>query len=176
VQDGAGLPYGQAEPRRLERLLEALERAARGDGRIGKAPEPAVNARKAAFEVRPVVMIDHHASEAATVVEVSGADRPGLLAALSRVFNDQGLNIRSAHVASFGERAVDSFYVVDRRGRKISSEQVAQELRAALEAVLDSRAPAPAGRKVATARASARDVSELGRRVRKPVSPAAQAR
>ena len=176
VQDGAGLPYGQAEPRRLERLLEALERAARGDGRIGKAPEPAVNARKAAFEVRPVVMIDHHASEAATVVEVSGADRPGLLAALSRVFNDQGLNIRSAHVASFGERAVDSFYVVDRRGRKISSEQVAQELRGALEAVLDSRAPAPAGRKVATARASARDVSELGRRVRKPVSPAAQAR
>ena len=178
VQDGAGLPYGQAEPRRLERLLEALERAARGDGRIGKAPEPAVNARKAAFEVRPVVMIDHHASEAATVVEVSGADRPGLLAALSRVFNDQGLNIRSAHVASFGERAVDSFYVVDGKGRKIASEEVASELKAALEAVLDSRAPAPAGRKVATARASARDVSELGRRSprAKAVSSSVEAR
>ena len=170
VQDGAGLPYGQAEPRRLKTLLEALERAAHGEGRIGKAPEPAANARKAAFEVRPVVMIDHHASEAATVVEVSGADRPGLLAALSRAFSDQGLNIRSAHVASFGERAVDSFYVVDRKGRKIGSEAVAQDLRDALEAVLDSRAPAPAGRKVVAARASARDVSELGRRARKPVS------
>ena len=172
VQDGAGLPYGQAEPRRLKLLVEALEKAARGDGRIGKTPEPTGNARKAAFEVRPVVMVDHHASETATVVEVSGADRPGLLAALSRVFNDEGLSIRSAHVASFGERAVDSFYVVDRRGRKITSEQRIDELKTALEAVLDSRAPAPAGRKVASARASARDVSELGRRSprAKPVS------
>lgn len=178
VQDGAGLPYGQAEPRRLKILVEALEKAARGEGRIGKAPEPVGNARKAAFEVRPVVMIDHHASETATVVEVSGADRPGLLAALSRVFNDEGLNIRSAHVASYGERAVDSFYVVDRKGRKITSEQRIDELKTALEAVLDRRAPAPAGRKVASARASARDVSELGRRSprAKPVSPDAQPR
>ena len=118
-------------------------------------------------------MVDHHASETATVVEVSGADRPGLLAALSRVFSDEGLNIRSAHVASYGERAVDSFYVVDRKGRKITSEQRVAELRAAL----DSRAPAPEGRKVASARASARDVSELGRRTRaKSVSPPTEAR
>ena len=45
VQDGAGLPYGQAEPRRLNALIEALEKAARGEGRIGKAPAPAGNAR-----------------------------------------------------------------------------------------------------------------------------------
>ncbi|WP_159847102.1 [protein-PII] uridylyltransferase [Brevundimonas sp. G8] len=178
IQDGAGLPYGQAEPRRIKTLVEALEKAARGDGRIGKAPDPTGNARKAAFEVRPVVMVDHHASELATVVEVSCADRPGLLAALSRVFNDEGLNIRSAHVASYGERAVDSFYVVDLKGRKVTSEQRIAELRTALEAVLDSRAPAPAGRKVASARASARDVSDLGRRSprAKPVSPAGEAR
>ena len=178
VQDGAGQPYGHAEPRRLNALVQALEKAARGEGRIGAAPDPVVNARRAAFEVRPVVMIDHHASEAATVVEVSGADRPGLLAALSRAFNQEGLNIRSAHVASYGERAVDSFYVVDRKGRKVASEQRIDELRTALEAVLDSRAPAPAGRKVASARASARDVSELGRRAprAKPVSPDAKAR
>ena len=176
VQDGAGLPYGQAEPRRLKTLVEALEKAARGEGRIGQAPQPAGNARKAAFEVRPVVMVDHHASELATVVEVSCADRPGLLADLSRVFNDEGLSIRSAHVASYGERAVDSFYVVDRKGRKLTSEQRIAELRTALEVVLDSRAPAPAGRKVRSARASARDVSELGRRARKPVSPGEQAR
>ncbi|MCW0047013.1 [protein-PII] uridylyltransferase [Brevundimonas sp. BT-123] len=178
VQDGAGLPYGQAEPRRLKALVEALEKAARGEGRIGQAPDPTGNARKAAFEVRPVVMVDHHASEVATVVEVSCADRPGLLADLSRVFNDEGLSIRSAHVAGYGERAVDSFYVVDRKGRKITSEQRIAELRTALEAVLDSRAPAPAGRKVASARASARDVSDLGRRSprAKPVSPGEQAR
>jgi [protein-PII] uridylyltransferase len=68
--------------------------------------------------------------------------------------------------------------VVDGKGRKIASEEVASELKAALEAVLDSRAPAPAGRKVATARASARDVSELGRRSprAKAVSSSVEAR
>ena len=71
---------------------------------------------------------------------------------------------------------MDSFYVVDRKGRKVASEQRIEELRRALEAVLDSRAPAPAGRKVASARASARDVSELGRRARKPVSRGPEAR
>ena len=67
--------------------------------------------------------------------------------------------------------------MVDGKGRKITSEQRIAELRTALEAVLDSRAPAPEGRKVASARASARDVSDLGRRTRaKPVSPPSEAR
>ena len=74
---------------------------------------------------------------------MSGADRPGLLAALSRVFSDEGLNIRSAHVASYGERAVDSFYVVDRKGRKITSEQRVAELRAAVDAAAATAVSAP---------------------------------
>ena len=178
IQDGACAPYGQAEPRRLSRLVEAVERAARGEGRIARAPEPVPSARRAVFEVRPVVMVDHHASEAATVVEVSGADRPGLLAALSRAITERGLSIRSAHVAGFGERAVDSFYLVDARGRKITDEAVLSELRDALHGVLEPPRAQPPGRRVTAARASARDVSDLGRRSprAKPVSPGEQAR
>ena len=178
IQDGAGAPYGQAEPRRLSRLVEAVERAARGEGRIAKAPEPIPSARRAVFEVRPVVMVDHHASESATVIEVSGADRPGLLAALSRAITERGLSIRSAHVAGFGERAVDSFYLVDARGRKITDEGVLSELRDALHGVLEPPRAQPPGRRVTAARASARDVSDLGRRSprAKPVSPGEQAR
>jgi len=166
IQDGAGAPYGQAEPARLTRLVSALEAAATSDRPVPLPPLAAVPARRAVFDVRPVVMIDTQASEAATIVEVSGADRPGLLAELSRTFTDHDLSIRSAHVAVFGERAVDSFYVVDRKDRKVTSVARLDDLQAALEMVLD-RAPAAAtGRGLTHARASARDVSDLGRRTR----------
>ena len=174
VQDGAGLPYGRSEPRRLKRLLARLDSAARRD----TAPEPVasveISRRRAAFDVRPVVLIDARASDTAVVIEVSGADRPGLLADLARVLSAHKLSIRSAHVASFGERAVDSFYVVDARGRKPAVGSRTDTLRAALEAVLDQRLVAPAGRAVTPARASVRDVSDLSRS--RTVSPAAEPR
>ena len=178
VQDGADAPYGQTEPRRLTSLVAALEAAARDERAVPVPAMPAATARRAVFDVRPVVMIDTAASEAATVIEVSGADRPGLLAELSRTLSDHDLSIRSAHVAGFGERAVDSFYVTDRRGRKIFSEQLLNEVQTALESVLERTPAAPAGRRITAARASARDVSDLGRWVRRvnPVSREPEAR
>lgn len=173
VQDGADQPYGQAEPRRLKTLIAALEAAAKGGSPVPPPAMPRPSPRRAAFDVRPVVMIDNAASADATVIEVSGADRPGLLAELSRTLSDHDLSIRSAHVAGFGERAVDSFYVTDGNGRKPRSDGLLDEVHAALEAVLDRTPEAPEGRRVTAARASARDVSEL--RVRKPVSPPPEA-
>jgi [protein-PII] uridylyltransferase len=168
VQDGAGAPYGQAEPRRLTRLVAALERAARGEGVVSAVPARPISARRAAFEVLPVVAIDAEAADQATVIEVSAADRPGLLADLARTLSDGGLSIRSAHIASFGARAVDAFYVTDAKGRKPRDGTRMERLAAALEAVLD-RAPLPveAGR-AAPVRASTRDVSELKGRPRAP--------
>jgi [protein-PII] uridylyltransferase len=118
LQDGGGAPYGQAEPRRLTRLTRALEAAARGGVAIASAPPAPPNPRRAAFDVRPTAMVDLEESPTAAVVEVSGADRPGLLADLARAFAIHGLSIRSAHIAGFGERAVDSFYVIDAAGHK----------------------------------------------------------
>jgi [protein-PII] uridylyltransferase len=174
LQDGGGAPYGLAEPRRLTRLVAALEAAARGGARIAPTPSTAPSPRRAAFDVRPTAIIDLDESPDAAVIEVSGADRPGLLAELSRTLSDHDLSIRSAHVASFGERAVDSFYVTDRKGRKLKSDAVLDEVHAALEAVLDRAPAAPCGRRITAARASARDVSELG--PRKPVPTAPEAR
>ncbi|WP_372708322.1 [protein-PII] uridylyltransferase [Brevundimonas sp.] len=163
VHDGAGSPYGEAEPRRLTRLTTLLEAAARGDAPpTAAAPPPVVNPRRAAFDVRPTAMIDLDETATAAVVEVSGADRPGLLAELAQVFADHGLSIRSAHIAGFGERAVDSFYVTDLKGRKPKPGRKLDRLREALERVLDRRAPGAPGVS-APVRASMRDVSEFGR-------------
>jgi [protein-PII] uridylyltransferase len=171
LQDGAGAPYGQAEPRRLKRLITALEAAARGGARIAAPPPAAPSRRRAAFDVRPTAIIDLKAHGLAAVIEVSGADRPGLLADLARVFADNGLSIRSAHIAGFGERAVDSFYVTDPQGRKPKPGPKLERVRLQLEAVLDheDRGAVPFSTPV---RASLRDVSEVGRPWSGPATPA----
>ena len=64
--------------------------------------------------------IDNEASHHATVIEASGRDRPGLLEAVARALTEQGLSIQSAHIDGYGEQAVDTFYVVDADGAKVS--------------------------------------------------------
>ena len=176
LQDGGGAPYGWAEPRRLTQLIETLERAARGGLRAAPTTTTTPSPRRAAFDVRPTAIVDLEENPGAAVVEVSGADRPGLLVDLAQVLARHDLSIRSAHIAGFGERVVDSFYVTDSRGRKPEAGPRLERLRVELEAVLD-RVDRVAGRLSAPVRASLRDVSEVGRRrpAPDPVSPGREA-
>ena len=54
------------------------------------------------------------------MIEVEGRDRPGLLYDITRAIFDSGLSISSSIVATYGERAIDTFYVRDGFGHKIS--------------------------------------------------------
>jgi [protein-PII] uridylyltransferase len=78
------------------------------------------------------------------VVEASGRDRPGLLAALARTLSDAGLSIQSAHIDNYGERAVDAFYVHDGAG-KVADGRKANALKGALLKALEADEAAPAG-------------------------------
>ncbi|WP_374763217.1 [protein-PII] uridylyltransferase [Yunchengibacter salinarum] len=73
-----------------------------------------------AFEVEPQVIVDNKASNWSTVIEVDAKDRPGLLYDLAFVIYKLRLSLTSAQVATFGERAVDVFYVRDRDGAKVT--------------------------------------------------------
>ena len=55
------------------------------------------------------------------MIEVTGLDRTGLLFELTATLSKLNLNIGSAHVATFGERVVDVFYVTDLMGAQITS-------------------------------------------------------
>ena len=138
---------------------------------------PRVSARRAVFEVRPVVRIDAETGASAVVVEVSGADRPGLLADLARTISAHGYSTRSAHLASFGERAGDGFYITAAAGAKPSDAARLEGLKAGLLEVLDRAPQGPAGRRIVPVRASVRDVSDLEGEVSlKPVSSGSRAR
>jgi [protein-PII] uridylyltransferase len=73
------------------------------------------------FVVEPEVIINNQWSDRHTVIEVSGLDRPGLLYQLTTAISKLNLNIASAHVATFGERARDVFYVTDLLGDQITA-------------------------------------------------------
>jgi [protein-PII] uridylyltransferase len=62
------------------------------------------------------------------VVEVNARDRQGLLARLARVIHGAGHQLHSAHIATYGERAVDVFYLTDAEGHKLD-EGAGQALR-----------------------------------------------
>jgi [protein-PII] uridylyltransferase len=88
-----------------------------------------IRKRDEAFRVEPQVLIDNAASDTHTVIEVNGRDRPGLLHDLTRALFVARLSIHSAHVTTFGERAVDVFYVKDVYGLKVTHPQRIQEIR-----------------------------------------------
>jgi len=109
------------ELRRAERVARAIERALKGEVKIADLVEgkrPSKPSR--AFHVPPEVSIDNSLSSRQTVIEVSGLDRPGLLYDLTTALGKLNLNIASAHIVTFGEKAVDVFYVTDLTGTKVT--------------------------------------------------------
>ncbi|MGH6987674.1 MAG: [protein-PII] uridylyltransferase, partial [Caulobacteraceae bacterium] len=142
VQDASGAPFGADDPGRLGRLAFALEKAGRGSPPARPARRRFDLSRTSAFFIAPNVAIDNEASASATVIEVSGRDRPGLLEALARALSEAGFSILSAHIENYGERAVDAFYV-DCEGGKLRDPARAKALRSRLTEILSAPEAAP---------------------------------
>jgi [protein-PII] uridylyltransferase len=129
------------EERRAEKIAATIERLLTGEVRLSdvvamrRKPKP----RLSAFTVEPQVVIDNTLSDALTVIEVNGLDRPGLLYDVTREISDLNLDIASAHIATFGEKAVDVFYVTDLIGKKITSKTRESAIRERLLKALQAR-------------------------------------
>ncbi len=134
IQDAAGGTFDA--PHRLARLSVLVEQALSGRlklaAEIRKASRALLGRRMRAIHVPPRVVIDNHASNSYTVLEVNGRDRPGLLHDVTAAISEQGLQIGSAHVTTYGVRAVDVFYVKDVFGLKVENERKLTLLRRAL--------------------------------------------
>lgn len=121
VQDPLGRPFDDAGQiaRIKTAIADALANRIRLQDRL-KAKPPR-RPRADAFAIEPNVLIDNAASNRFTVIEVNARDRPALLHHLANALFQSKVTIRSAHVATYGERAVDTFYVTDLIGDKIVS-------------------------------------------------------
>jgi len=79
------------------------------------------------------VSVDNQASPAATLIEMTAQDRPGLLYDVSSVISRRGVNIEVVLVDTEAKKAIDVFYVT-RLGKKLGDEE-AKDLADAISAV-----------------------------------------
>ena len=133
-----GVPAAFDRPDRLAKLASYLEQSFRNRLRVKKVMTERTfqPKRHRVFKVEPRVLIDQKASATCTVIEVNGMDRPGLLYALTRALAERNIVICSAKISTFGERAVDVFYVQDLVGTKIMHESKLAAVRRKLMSVL----------------------------------------
>jgi [protein-PII] uridylyltransferase len=126
------------EIRRGRRIAETVEKALRGEVRLREIIQDRRKreTRAKTFDVEPEVQIDNTLSSLYTVLQISALDRLGLLYEVTTLLSRLNLNIGSAHIVTFGEKAVDAFYVTDLTGAKITSPGRQAALRRQVLAVL----------------------------------------
>jgi [protein-PII] uridylyltransferase len=132
VQDPFGRPFqeiGQIE-RLRESIKDALVNRTKLLARLGAKAAP--RRRADAFKIAPSVFVNNVASNRFTVLEVNAADRPALLNNLAQALFESKVTLHSAHIATYGERAVDTFYVTDLFGGKIEAKARLSSLEARL--------------------------------------------
>ena len=121
VQDQDGTPFELA---RLPRLRGMIEKTLKGEivAREAFVDKDRLKKRERPFRVPTVITFDNEGSDIYTIIEVDTRDRPGLLYDLTRALAAANVYIASAVIATYGEQAVDSFYVKDMFGLKFHSE------------------------------------------------------
>jgi [protein-PII] uridylyltransferase len=134
-------PSDEDEKVRATRIIDTVKALLQGRRQIlidlGK--ENRHNRRLKPFALPAEVQVSNSLSEKFTVIEVSGLDRTGLLHQLTREISDLNLTIGSAHIGTYGEKAVDVFYVTDLTGHKIESKARQKRIRDALLGVFQRR-------------------------------------
>ena len=129
-------PLAQGKATRLKQTMrDVLAGKVIVPDRLGGAPR---RAHIEAFDLRPQLRIDNNLADDASIIEVSGLDRPGLLYALLRALYELNLSVSAARIATFGERVVDVFHVTDLAGGQITDAARKKKLRAVLRRVINN--------------------------------------
>jgi len=128
-------PHGDIE---WAPIVSNLERALSGRLALeSRLADRAANARprRATSAVKPAgptVRFDDTASSNATFLEVRAPDMVGVLHRITKAIADLGLDIRHARVLTLGNEVVDSFYVRESGGGRITDASYKDEIARAI--------------------------------------------
>ena len=130
---------GPLDAQQVARVRETIGTVLSGELRVPERLERVATGKQIeAFDITPQVKLDNNLSDEASVIEVSGLDRPGLLYALVRELYNLNVSVLASRVATFGERAVDVFYVTNLTGGKITRKARQTQVSEALLGVIDN--------------------------------------
>ena len=129
------------EADRVRRITDAVRGTLAGERAAPKPVDVRARAVKSqAFHHPTDVLIANDWSNRYTAIEVSGLDRPGLFRDLANALRDLELNVRSAQLATFGERVVDVFYVTDAQDQQVEEFERQVEIKERIKDAFDGRA------------------------------------
>jgi [protein-PII] uridylyltransferase len=73
-----------------------------------------------------------------TTLTIIANDRPGLLAVIGKMFIDLSLHVRSARIATLGERVEDTFLIQNQDGQPIAIGEATYTLQETMRQRLDT--------------------------------------
>jgi len=121
---------------KMKRIYQRIEDVLAGKldlkSELETARQSTLGRREEHFSVASRVIIDNQTSATDTIIEVNGRDRNGFLYDVTSVLTDLGLKISSAHITTFGEEVVDTFYVKDIFGLKVTHDSKIEKIRTSL--------------------------------------------
>ena len=120
-----------------QRITDALNGKLQPTKELKLVRDRAIPSRTRVFKVPPRVLIDNSVSAKYTVIEVNGRDRLGFLSDVTGALTNNGLQIASAHISTYGERVVDVFYVKDVFGLRVEHEGKIETIKKALLAAIE---------------------------------------
>ncbi|GGA57653.1 bifunctional uridylyltransferase/uridylyl-removing enzyme [Nitratireductor aestuarii] len=141
------------ERRRAQRVSKLIEDVLAGREYLSNVIEKRTKPRRGtkAFKIEPRAEIRNALSHRFSVIEIECLDRPGLLSEVTGAISDLSLDIASAHITTFGEKVIDTFYVTDLTGHKLESQDRLESIAKELLQVLQHGRKAPGSRAKAKA-------------------------
>ena len=88
------------------------------------------------ISIPTIIEFDNDISKTRTIIEVQTEDRLGLLYTLTQTMSDLGLDISFAKIATEKGAAIDSFYVQDQLGNKITDDERLTKTKERLESAI----------------------------------------
>jgi [protein-PII] uridylyltransferase len=137
------------EPERWERveatLRDVLEQRVDVEELVRRSVRPWAVRRRGRV-VPTSIEIDNSVSDAYTVLDVTSADRVGLLFTITNRLYHLWVQIHVAKITTMVTQAMDAFYVTDHEGRKIEDSDRLEQIRSELRRALDGEAEPVAAR------------------------------
>lgn len=139
VLNADGMPL-DTEPDRIRHINQTLEQELQD---VSAPPVPLQKRTPRTlkhFSVPTETTLTNDDANGVTILEIATPDRPGLLARISRIFLDFGVNLRAAKIATLGERVEDIFYITDRNKNPLTDAELCNDLCATICRELDAGA------------------------------------
>ncbi len=137
VLESDGSPIGN-NPGRAEEIKKLLQGFLADPASYQKMPKKRTPRKLQHFSQHIETDIINSNDKFYSTLEISCPDKPGILAAIGKVFANQQIQLVNARIATLGERVEDLFYIVDANNQPLADPELIAKLQTELKEELSA--------------------------------------